>query len=155
MPNIMHHSIESFAGGNLETRMQPKGFYNALSTVSENIEARGVTTPNILVGDFDIPSIDWDLANVKVASKAMHEKNQAQTLLQFMKTQCFAQVISEPAREENILNILTNNEDMLHQVEVRDPLMSNHRFVKATLWCKDLPPVTENKPDGAVFSRKY
>ena len=128
----------------------PMDFYNALSRASAAIEARGAPTPNVLfVGDFNFPNIDWDLGTVKGASKSMHEKNQAQALLQFMEDQCLAQVITQPTRGDNILDLLlTNNEDMLHQMEVRDTLMSDHRVIKVTLWCKDPSLTTEREPGG-------
>ena len=94
-----------------------------------------------LFADFNFPNIDWDLATVKWASKSMHEKNQAQALLQFMEAQCLAQVIMKPMRGDILDLLLTNNKDMLHHMEVTNTLMSDHRVVKVTLWCKD-PPST-------------
>ena len=116
-------------------KYNPNDFYSAHSRVSDAIEARGVPTPNILIlGDFNLPNIKWLSTGLRGASKSLNEKHQAQALLQFVESQCLAQLITEPTRGENILDfLLTNNEDMLQQVEVRDTIMSDHRMIKVTL----------------------
>ena len=68
----------------------------------------------------------------------MNEKTQAQTLFNFMEKHGLTQVISEPTRGENILHlVMTNNEDLLHQMLVQDTNASDHRIVKTVLRCRD------------------
>ena len=77
----------------------PNDLYTTLGRASRAIEARGTPAPNILIlGDFNFPNVDWLTTKLKGASKSLNAKSQARALLQFMESQCLAQLIIEPTR---------------------------------------------------------
>ena len=95
----------------------------------------------VLVGDFNLPGIDWDngVVNPKAANKS-----QCELLLSSLDTHALAQIHKEPTREENILDLLITNKPGLIKSSHSVPGISDHCAVVTEL---DIdPPYRRTKP---------
>ena len=95
----------------------------------------------VLGGDFNLPGIDWDngVVNPKAANKS-----QCELLLSSLDTHALAQIHEEPAREENILNLLITNKPGLIKSSHSVAGISDHCAVVTEL---DIdPPYCRTKP---------
>ena len=64
----------------------------------------------IIMGDFNMPSINWATDEIKAAGRSSDEINSAKHLLTFMEEHFLQQYVDKPTRNDNILDlILTNN----------------------------------------------
>ena len=77
---------------------------NALSTQLSNI---------IFTGDFNIPTIDWNLE--RVIGGATQYRLQANSLMEFARDFCLQQFIELPTRGGNILDLFFTNYDGMVQ----------------------------------------
>ena len=102
-----------------------------------------VAWSTVIVGDLNIPSIDWSL----MASPADGVQN---IILDFVCDNGFEQMVTEPTRGNNILDIvLTNNSFLVSDVPVAPPLgNSDHNCVNFTV---DIPG---GDNDCEIVSRK-
>ena len=102
--------------------------------------SKGPPLPNIiLVGDFNFPQIEWELGRVEGGRKSALETKQALRLFESIDALCLEQIVHEPTRLTNILDlIMTNNNDMIYDCKVSDPGISDHKMIIASLDVPDL-----------------
>ena len=130
---------------------ETREFETVMDKVEGYIVKRSPPVPNILmVGDFNFRQIDWVTGLIQGANKSRVEKSAAQRFNGTMDTLCLNQLVEEPTRGPNILDlVLTNNPDMLYKCEVSDTGLSDHRMVTVSLILPQvspaLPPREKNR----------
>lgn len=91
-------------------------------------------SPDIyILGDFNLPSIDWEYNCVK--PDTICESPEATSLvLDFIDKNFLTQMVKKPTRENNTLDlILTNKPQDVLKITVEDTKLSEHRVVEALL----------------------
>ena len=122
-------------GQNLE---KDNEMYNVLS---QNLRSG----ESIILGDFNLPHINWETqAGIEAESHRM---------LEFLEDNFLSQLVKQPTRENNILDlIIVSNDSLISEVEVGEHLSScDHRLLRATLNVST--KVTENKTLVPNFNR--
>ena len=85
------------------------------------------------MGDFNFPNINWDTHTVHHTHSRDHI-NQCEQLLSFMESNFLSQLVMEPTRNNNILDLLlTNNDRIFSQTKVFNTSLSDHNIVKSDL----------------------
>ena len=117
-------------------------FNDQLSKIRKIIGSLPPPMPTIILsGDLNFPLINWDLENIYGGAADM--RTQAQALLEFANDFCLNQVINTPTRGNNILDIvMTNSEDVLHDIEVNKSNLSDHNIITLTT---NLPSNTQTQ----------
>ena len=120
-------------------------FEFVLIEIETYIEDKGPPLPRIIaVGDFNFPQINWSTENVAGAGKSRANKQAAHRLLHFNKSLCLLQVVEEPNRGHNILDlVLTNCPKLVHSCTVEKMGLSDHDVIVVTLL---LPLVQQEEP---------
>ncbi len=88
--------------------------------------ALATTVPVIVVGDFNLPNIDWN--TLTALPRAAPAERQ---LLNCVITQGLEQLVLQPTRHDNILDlVLTNRPGFVHSLTVSPPIIpSDHQMV--------------------------
>eukprot|EP00116_Pleurobrachia_bachei_P000853 sb/3461115/ len=108
-----------------------ESFSNALNFLKEQIE-KEPTGDLIIMGDFNLPVIDWDM--LTVGGRSAENTRSAQELLAFMGSHFLEQVVNKPTRGHNILDLfLTNREALVEHVRVVPTEISDHNLVSVGL----------------------
>ena len=82
----------------------------------------------LFIGDFNLPKINWE--SVRPAGRTSNEKAQAEILLTFMNENSMTQLVNEPTRGNNILDlVITNNTKMIHSVQCSPTTISDHNII--------------------------
>ena len=107
----------------------------ALRKKGECIKRKTLPTPNVLLtGDFNFPQINWSSETVKGAGRSSEETRGTKLLCDLMDEQCLSQIVEQPTRGENILNLVSvNNCDLVYNYEVRDVGLSAHKMILLSL----------------------
>ena len=81
---------------------------------------------SVIVGDFNNPNINW---------KNLTADAEGNRLLELMEDNFMSQVVSEPTREKNTLDlVLTTDNDMVSNCQVGEKLgTSDHHIIRFTL----------------------
>ena len=95
-----------------------------------------------------MPFINWERCNV--AGGTVDMQRQANILIEFMSNYCLNQIIAEPTRVNNILDLLlTNNPDMVLKIDIEDIVLSDYRLL---LDRTRLPPPSKRRvPNSIAF----
>ena len=89
----------------------------------------------LLAGDFNAPHIDWRSFSVKPGSSYFTVQN---SLIDIVQDYGLSQVVMEPTRIDNILNLFfTTNPSQIKKVEIQ-PGLSDHDMVLIQLNCKPI-----------------
>ncbi|RMC11217.1 hypothetical protein DUI87_12132 [Hirundo rustica rustica] len=98
-----------------------KLFYKQLENVSGS-------SALVLVGDFDLPDICWELSTA--------EKRQSRTFLECMEDNFLSQLVGEPARGRTMLDLLFANRDgLVGDVVVGGRLgQSDHEIIEFSIF---------------------
>jgi endonuclease/exonuclease/phosphatase family metal-dependent hydrolase len=87
----------------------------------------------MLMGDFNLPNIDWSTSMIKSGSPQA-TIDAAEELLHLMDSHFLDQHVMDDTRSTNILDLfITNNETIFQDIEVVDTPLSDHRIVKIFL----------------------
>ncbi len=107
-------------------------FIDQLTKIREVISSLPPPMPTImLTDDLYFPLIDWKLESVYGGAADM--RTQAEAILHFAEEFCLNQVINTPTRGNNILDIImTNNDDILHNITVNQTNFSDHNIIALT-----------------------
>ena len=109
-------------------------FSNLLDCFTSFIEDCKPSDYDLFVsGDFNLPQIDWETYQIR--SGGTSDSNlSAQRLLSFMATHLLSQMVTEPTRSNNILDlIMCNNDRLISHVSCEATQISDHSMVKALL----------------------
>ena len=78
---------------------------------------QGSSTPLVLCGDFNVPSIDWSLTSPIVSSA------NSKLLCSIVQDHFLSQLVNSPTRENHILDLVfTNRPDYITNVQLMDNL---------------------------------
>jgi homoaconitase/3-isopropylmalate dehydratase large subunit len=107
----------------------PKGTLEDLENLQQSLSKINTNTNNIiLMGDFNLPSINWENGTIKPSPQYGTCINQK--MLDIMSDNNMEQIVTEPTRENNILDLcFTNNPGIVHNLEV-EPGISDHNMVE-------------------------
>jgi len=90
-----------------------RAFNNVLNIISDCINC---TWPTIMLGDFNLPDIDW-------AAVEAHEQRLHEPFINFVCENGFTQYVCEPTRKHNILDlVLCNDEYFISDCDVIAPI---------------------------------
>ncbi len=108
-------------------------------------------TPEVqFMGDFNLPFINWSTISIDTGcSISLADRQSALALLNFTEELLLQQVILEPTRSNNILDLVfSNNSDSIHSIAVAKTELSDHDIVHCTLLHPELlrPSQTTQKP---------
>ena len=111
-------------------------------------------TPELhIAGDFNLPFINWSTSLIETGCNiSLADRQAALALLNFAEESLLQQVILEPTRNNNILDLeFSNNSDSIHSIAVAKTELSDHDVVSCTLLHPELllPSQTTERP---VFS---
>merc|ERR1711954_46120 len=117
-------------------------FTKAMDKIKELLEKMVSPEPSVVItGDFNFPFIEWKRGELNACKWKMKKYNNAKEdeKKQFYKLMdtmdCFhlVQMIQEPTRKENTLDLVfTNNPSLFSQVEVTGTYLSDHDIIKFT-----------------------
>ena len=132
------------------------GFRTLLDLLQSKLDehTKDSRSPDIyILGDFNLPSIDWELCSVKPGTTCESPEATAH-LLDFMGRNFLSQMVNKPTRENNTLDLIFTNkpQDVLN-VTVEDTKLSEHRLVEALLGFNPTTRVqaTNPSPDPLSF----
>ena len=95
----------------------------------------------VLTGDFNFPMVDWGNLEIKSGLNTLATERQSAELLLSLSERLFLhQVVQIPTRmDKNILDlVLTNNDHLIHDVDVVRTEWSDHDLVKITLKTQEI-----------------
>ena len=126
-------------------------FVSLLSSLQQNIDllSENSRMPDLhILGDFNFPEVDWK-------SPTMSPTPSARDLFDFMDRNHLTQLVTEPTRGNNTLDlILTNVPRYTAELKVRPTILSDHRVVNALLgfdMLGDLPEPPSQRYDPHSF----
>ena len=84
------------------------------------------------MGDFNFPIIEWP--SKKVCGGTTSEQEQANHLLGFAENNFLEQIVEEPTRKNNIMDlVLMNNKERIHSHQMIKTIILNHNLVEVRL----------------------
>ena len=102
----------------------------------------------ILLGDFNLPLIDWKDRSLLPCGSTISAQNCAQLLLDFMSEHMCTQFITEPTRESNILDLfICNSGELVTHISVSDTELSDHRFIEIHISHNPSNSILSTPPD--------
>lgn len=132
-----------------------ESFRNLLAKLQEHMDTltKDERTPDIyILGDFNLPGIDWEYCT---QSQSEHSNSQGagNTLLEFMDYNFLTQMIQEPTRGENTLDlVLTNKPQDVIESRITDTQLSDHKLIDLLLGFNPIKPTTITKEEVDPFS---
>jgi len=85
------------------------------------------------MGDFNFPNISWEDLTIQ-QNKTKDQTLQCNMLFNFMSENLTSQLVLEPTRKDNILDLLlSNNDRIFSQIKTYDTALSDHKLIKADL----------------------
>ena len=75
-----------------------------------------ISFPLILLGDFNMPGIDWEHYNTPVINK------KEILFLEYIQSLGLTQKINQPTRGQNILIYYCSDENLISDIEINPPL---------------------------------
>ena len=79
-----------------------------------------ISHEKIIIGDFNFANISWDIYNY--SSKSLQEN----LFLEFLNANSLKQLITEPTRDKNILDlILTDSSSLVNEITISCPFSSS------------------------------
>ena len=125
-------------------------FIEAIEDIAGKIDQIDGKMPNIMLcGDFNMPLIDWRNSSVRGGTREM--QRQADKLFEFNSKFCLQQMVLEPTRNNNTLDLfLTNNPDLVWNIEVDDTVISDHRLLQVKTCFSEMNKATSkgHEPQG-------
>ena len=107
-------------------------FYNSLEFLNKQIERTDPGDDLIIMGDFNLPVINWD--SIVIGGRSAENTRSAQALLDFMGSNFLEQFVNLPTRGSNILDLfLSNRDSLVEKVNVVPTEMSDHNLVSVGL----------------------
>ena len=127
-------------------------FYPALGEAEQYLKKLSASGNIILLGDFNFPFLKWKevegcVIHSVVSGGTRDEQNQAQALLNLADSFFLSQVITEPTRIKNTIDLVfTNNPDLLSNINIQKVSnhLSDHNEIVANLNC-EIPEVSSEK----------
>ena len=124
-------------------------FYEILKIIEDFITSLPTSPSIVLTGDFNYPNIRW-MNGIAVSTQGSAH-NSPNSLLNFASRQFLTQIIDQPTRGTNILDLLfTSNDDIFSKIEISEiPLLSDHNLIIANTTLSKprefIPPTNPNQ----------
>ena len=111
-----------------------QSFTKALTALQAYLDEHQTNDTTIYItGDFNCPQIDWNSLTFQ-RSQGIQASESCDALLNFMTKNFLNQIVHQPTRGRNVLDlVLTNASDNVIETEVNPTLLSDHKLVKITL----------------------
>ena len=91
-------------------------------------------TSIVITGDLNMPCIDWKTESIHGGTRGLQE--QAHILLEITSSFYLVQIIDQPTRGANLLDLcFVNNEELIYRTELIDTVISDHRLMILTTTC--------------------
>ena len=106
-------------------------FKNCLNSVTSFID-KNKDSDVILVGDFNLRFINWQMETINKLGVTIEEQEQASIFMNFTHKHLLTQMVEENTRKNKSLIdlILTSDPDMIHNIFVEKTVMSDHDIVR-------------------------
>ena len=108
----------------------------------------------LLVGDLNLPHIDWNRHKTKPSTPYQHLH---QCFLDVLSTHDMTQIITQPTHiHGSTLDIIcTTNTGLIHSTDIISPGLSDHSVITAELLVKNVQAITKNKKTKPKLIRIY
>ena len=128
-------------------------FKSAMNDIAEAVNKLKAPMPTIIMsGDFNMPFVDWGRS--AICGGTLEMQRQAGLLMEFVSAYCLSQVVSEPTRKNNILDLLfVNNPEIIWKIDIDDTVVSDHKLLLARTRIPDGMKNPEVYPELHGFSR--
>lgn len=104
-------------------------------------------TEVIIVGDFNFPSVNW--TDMKISGGTAEERQQATALKRLNESFYLSQIIREPTRGNNILDlVITNSFSLIHSYHTINTIMSDHKLIYVHTNINSLHPINTQPKDS-------
>ena len=117
-------------------------FTNVMDKIKKLLEGMVSPEPSVIItGDFNFPFIEWKRGELNACKWGMKtynnakedDKKQFYKLMDIMDSFHLVQMIQEPTRRENTLDLVfTNNPGLFSQIEVTKTCLSDHDIIEIT-----------------------
>ena len=85
----------------------------------------------MLMGDLNLPIIKWKTGNIAGGSR--DEQAQARHLLNLTENYFMEQIVQEPTRRNNILDLVfVNNHSLIYDINISKTIISDHNMIEIT-----------------------
>lgn len=109
-------------------------FEDCLTKIEEVLDTLEQHISVLLMGDFNLPNVRWP-EGLSLPGMTRYEQGQVNSLLNLANTLYMEQVVLQPTRAGNILDLcFTNNMDLIHNVKVTPTLLLDHNMVELTMY---------------------
>ena len=104
-------------------------FIEVTEIIRSNIRSIGNPEPTIVItGDFNLPNIEWNRYSIYGGTSP--DRTQADALFRLVDELLLRQIVENATRGDNILDLfLTNNDDLVSNIQIEDTIMSDHRIL--------------------------
>ncbi len=138
---------------------ESKDFEKIMNKTKKLLSEMEIKEPTIIIsGDFNFPFITWKRGTTNACDwkdkkdkygKLDHQK-QFKTLTKVMDEGGLTQVVEEPTREDNTLDLVfTNYPEMFTQIDVTKTNMSDHNIIELTTVIEDRDDLLKNSDSNA------
>ena len=113
-------------------------FNYVIDGISQALDKLQAPIPDIhVMGDFNFPFLKWKYTSginiptiVPGSGVTSDEQLQAKHVLQFAESHMLSQMVSQPTRINNILDLcFTNNVELYHEINIHDTSLSDHNLI--------------------------
>ena len=110
-------------------------FAECIASIQAFIDTIERATELYIAGDFNLPFVNWNTCAIDLGkSILLSDRQSALELFDFMEVNFLQQMVSEPTRKDNILDLIfSNNTDMIHSISVSKTEKSDHDTVNCVL----------------------
>ena len=130
-------------------------FVHVLSEIKRSLAQLPSQNSLILCGDLNFPNIKWPTTVIQGGSLMLRQ--QAQALLDFFGEFFLQQLIEEPTRENNILDLFATDDDQLvlrYEVRTKSNI-SDHNLVKITTTQYNAPDLQPDPKRKTLFTLNF
>ena len=150
--NLLYCSIDSMDALTAVIYRPPdapiESFRETLSHLQKKLDELFATDrmPDIfLMGDFNLPSINWEFPDFSQCH-SMSEELAAKELLNFADKNFLTQVVNKPTRGENIIDLVfTNKYQDIVETSTAETQISDHKLVQLTIGYNPMQPERETR----------
>ncbi len=101
-------------------------FKDTIDVVDQWLKGLKAPLPNIiLMGDFNLPNYDW--TNMPLTTNSLH----VSSLLDITNLMFINQLICEPTRKSNILDLVFSSLDIIKSITIQNTALSDHNLITA------------------------
>ena len=117
-------------------------FDRILTKIKEILNSLPKPDPTVIIsGDFNFPFVRWKKIPensctwkyISNTNATVDEKQQFEKLMSICDNQCMLQIVEEPTREENTLDLIFSNEiSLINSIEINKSRLSDHNCIEVS-----------------------